>query len=235
MTQTYRSRLVLPVVHHLDGSTSIAQAELAFKAGADGVFLISHNGRNSELEAPARVLRERYPDRKIGINLLGQSALHALSVAVELDLNMVWADAPGVTSAGWTFEGKDLINSLQQEGMPLFFGSVAFKYQPKEMHPALAAQKCMQGGLLPTTSGEATGKAPDVQKARTMSEAVNGGSLAVASGMTPENVAQYLPYFTHYLVATGVSLDMHHFDEARLRSFTQQVHQFSFAPATAVA
>jgi hypothetical protein len=38
------------------------------------------------------------------------------------------------------------------------------------------------------------------------------GWTAVATGMTPDNVAASLSYFTHYLLGTGVSRDTHHFD-----------------------
>lgn len=49
-----------------------------------------------------------------------------------------------------------------------------------------------------------------------MSEAPEGSGVAVATGMTPDNAAAFLPYFTHYLVGTGVFPDAHHFDETQL-------------------
>lgn len=230
MTNAHIPRLVLPVVHHLDVDTTMSQAKIAFQAGAAGVFLISHNGRDAQIAHCARLLKEQYPERKIGLNLLGAPASIALTIASNIGIDMVWADAPGVTSAGWTPAGLVLSERLKLAGLPTFFGSVAFKYQPHDPCPARAAQTCAQGGMLPTTSGEGTGKAPQLEKAQLMSEALAGGPLAVASGMTPENIAQYLPYFTHYLVATGVSRDMHHFDEARLAAFVQAVQ--AYAPPT---
>lgn len=219
------SHLVLPVVHYKDSETAVAQATLALNLGADGIFLISHSGSNRALYKPATILKNVFPDKLVGLNLLGESALTALDEVQHLELDMVWTDTPGVSSKGLTAEGLLLEEKLaRMSRKPLFFGSVAFKYQPVEPQPGTAAQRAAKAGMLPTTSGSATGAPPSVEKAREMKEAVNDGPLAVASGMTPENVADYLPYFSHYLVATGVSLDEHHFDATRLKQFVATVH-----------
>ena len=78
-----------------------------------------------------------------------------------------------------------------------------------ELRNALAA------GFIPTTSGSGTGSAPDLEKIVAMSRAT-GGVLAIASGMTPWNVAQYAPYLSHILVATGIALDEHRIDADKL-------------------
>lgn len=228
MSSPLSKRQVLPVVHYLNYTQALAEADLAFRAEADGVFLISHGNENKALPRLARILKDRHPGKRIGLNLLGESPLLALDIAEQCGVDMVWADNPGVTSAGWTPEGAALASALRGGGAVTFFGSVAFKYQPIEPEPGRAAVLAAMNGMLPTTSGSATGSAPEVEKVRLMSEALGGGPLAVASGMTPENVSDYLPYITHYLVATGVSVDAHHFDEAKLRAFIAAVR--SYAP-----
>lgn len=230
-----RKHLVLPVIHHCDAATSLEQAELALTAGADGVFLIAHDGRDSALFEPARQIKLRHPDLLVGLNLLRAPAAEAYQRVAREGLDMVWADAPGVSSRGLSEDGRQLcermrMHSAKGEG-PRVFGAVAFKYQPSDDSPALAAKLAAEADLLPTTSGSATGSPPALAKAEAMSRALNGGELAVASGMTPENVAAYLPYFTHYLVATGVSRDMHHFDPVRLASFIERVRAGVTAPA----
>jgi len=219
-------RLVLPVIHFLDVDTAISQADLAFAAGADGVFLISHNGQDSKLAGVARGIKTRHASKLVGLNYLSLGAVHALHLARKAKVDMVWADTPGVFGNRATWPAYVLSKALQAENAPLFFGSVAFKYQPYEPDPAGAAVRAAQLGMLPTTSGGATGHAPEVAKARCMSEALQGGPLAIASGMTPVNAHDYLPYFTHFLVATGVSRDMHHFDEELLADFVRKVHAY---------
>lgn len=264
------ARVVLPVVHHANAALSIAQAELALACGADGVFLISHGGRNADLAAPAQAIKARHPDKAVGLNLLGEPALDALKLVVELGLDMVWTDDPGVTSAGFTEEGSELTDVLWGNELPhlrrpkdpvfaksafdvqmlhpLFFGSVAFKYQPFDPMPEFAARFATMGGMIPTTSGPGTGQPPDVAKLQSMRDELErlrvdqsgrpltfqlhslplptppSTPLAIASGMTPENLADFLPHVTHFLVATGVSTDMHHFDGARLRRFVEIAH-----------
>jgi predicted TIM-barrel enzyme len=231
MSDIQRSRWVFPVVHHDNVGLSISQANLAAQCGADGVFLISHNDRNDELFVAAREIKNIHPDLPIGINLLGESALMALKRVREAGLEMVWTDHPGVTSAGWTTPGHMLARELQKGLNPMFFGSVAFKYQPHDPEPQMAAQYAHSVGMIATTSGTRTGSAPEVDKVRRMMDTLREttasdrpAALAVASGMTPENVQDFLPHVTHFLVATGVSLDMHHFNAHRLTRFIDAVH-----------
>jgi hypothetical protein len=53
-------------------------------------------------------------------------------------------------------------------------------------------------------------------------------STATRGPKLPSNLQPFAhaPYFTHNLVATGVSRDGHHFNEARLAAFVQTVHDF---------
>lgn len=227
MILTPSRRMVLPVVHHLDDLLTLQQANLALNCGADGVFLIAHGGDNDALIPLAETLKATRPDALVGINLLGLGAREAYHRGLEACLDMVWADAPGITSKGASPEAAWLSGDIDHyaDG-PLFFASVAFKYQPVENFPGGAAVMAKNMSMLPTTSGSATGSAPDLEKIRVMCEALQGGALAVASGMTPENVKDYLPYVTHFLVATGVSRDAHHFDEGRLTQFISCVRAY---------
>lgn len=215
---------VFPVIHHLDRQTTIEQARLAHAVDADGVFLISHNGKNGELGGTALRIKDEFPGWKVGVNYLGWNGLQALRVAAEHGADMLWIDAPGITGAGLTEDGVRLANDygdMLWKGRPELFGSVAFKYQPHEPHPASAAMMAHVQGYIPTTSGNATGVAPDLEKIKLMKAGVP--RLAIASGMTVENVAAFVPYLTHILVATGVSEDEHHFDFEKLSAFIGKV------------
>lgn len=221
MTLTHR---VLPVIHHVSTEVSVAQADLAMRCGADGVFLISHDGRNMDLFKPAHIIRSRYPMAKLGINLLGVSAVAALDEVASANLNMLWTDNPDVSSLGPGKVAKAIAFFLSLHSGFEFFGSVAFKYQAVEPDPAGAAVEAMKLGMIATTSGPATGNAPTVEKLAAMRAAIGPTArVAVASGMTVENVGSFLPYVTDFLVATGVSSDIHHFDETLLRQFVEAV------------
>lgn len=213
---------VLPVIHHIDHETTLEQARLAHEAGADGVFLISHGGEDHVLPGLATRIKSAYPGLQVGINLLSVSPLEACTAAANLGLDMVWADNMGVDSSGLNALGEQLSRFAVDHPEIKLFASVAFKYQPAESDPPRAALKAQGAGFIATTSGDATGRAPDVFKVASMSVAC-AGDLAVASGLTPENIEQYAPLIEYALVATGVSRDEHHFDLDKLQSFVAAV------------
>lgn len=80
-----------------------------------------------------------------------------------------------------------------------------------------------------TTSGPGTGKAAAVEKIRTMKEALGDFPLAIASGITPENVSDYLPYADCFLVATGISRNFEQLDPARTHALVEAVRRATTA------
>lgn len=217
---------VLPVIHHLDAATTRDQVDLALNAGADGVFLISHDGRDAELLELVPKLREACGNFWLGVNLLSErDPAAAYRMAATAGFDGVWLDYCGVDSLGANVQALHLARSRRRTSLGLrrldVFASVAFKYQAPEPRPALAALNALTLGFVPTTSGPATGEAPELSKVRAMWDEADG-TLAVASGLTPDNVASFAPYLSHALVATGVSRDAHHFDAELLRVFVSR-------------
>jgi predicted TIM-barrel enzyme len=211
------------VVHHRDADLTLAQAEIALSLGAKGVFLIAHGASDGELVPLAVRLTAAHPDRLIGINCLGMTALEALAVCIAQRIKALWTDIPEISSAGVTAAGQALGDRAQAAGIEVF-ASVAFKYQRAEPDPAEAARLAAVVGTVPTTSGSGTGSAPSVAKIQRMRDALNSGTrLAIASGMDPQNVGDFQPWATDFLVATGVSQDAHHFDPTKLAAFIQRV------------
>jgi predicted TIM-barrel enzyme len=208
---------VYPVIHYLDRDTAFEEAQKAIDAKADGIFLISHRGDDMELISVACAIKNQQPDLRVGVNFLSIDGLEATLMARKFNLPMVWGDDVGVDSKGLNDMGLSIQAQKMVAGSGLdVFASVAFKYRPHEPAPCIAAKNALQAGFIPTTSGSGTGSAPELSKIMAMSNAT-GGVLAVASGMTPENVVVYAPYLSHILVATGVSLDVHRMDVEKLK------------------
>ena len=103
----------------------------------------------------------------------------------------------------------------------LYFGGVAFKYQGDTENPARAAELAVPFVDVITTSGDGTGIAADVEKIQLMKEAIGDHPLAIASGITPENVEEYIPYADCFLVATGVSNSHTELNPDRVRKLAQ--------------
>ena len=55
-----------------------------------------------------------------------------------------------------------------------------------------------------TSSGPGTGYAATVEKAKALRSGASGHPLALASGVSPENVDGFLPYVDAYLVASEI-------------------------------
>lgn len=217
-------RQVLPVIHFLDVQTALFEADIAFASGADGVFLISHLSEDDALFEPASVIKGRFPDKKIGLNLLAQGPVACLDAVITLGLDMAWADFAGVSSLGVRPLGAELAATLKQHLHVEFFAGVAFKGQAPESDAGAAARMAVSTGMIATTSGSHTGSAPDVGKIEGMRAALGEyPPLAIASGMAPETVHLYTQAATHFLVSTHVSRDGYHFDPDKLRRFVSVV------------
>lgn len=226
--------LILPVIHHISRDVTMDQAWLATVAGADGVFLISHHGEDAELlelAGPVRNISGRPAQFHVGVNLLGEhSPVTAFRRARDAGFDSVWMDRAGVDGAGAGNPALAVARLRQQmlhgERPIEVFAGVAFKYQADEPDPVQAARNAQTLGFVPTTSGSATGHAPLLEKVEAMSRAT-GRRLAVASGLTPDNIAGFAPHLSHALVATGVSVDAHHFDFELLSAFVARARACS--------
>jgi hypothetical protein len=149
----------------------------------------------------------------------------ALSLVARVD--GLWTDNadPGTPAASLAWSLK------QRDGWTgEYFGGVAFKYQ-REVEDvaaaAVAATTCMD---VVTTSGAATGEAAGIEKIVAMKRAIGSFPLAIASGISPENVGDYLPHVDCFLVATGISRGFHELDPGRTRALADLVHEGSPSP-----
>lgn len=177
-----------------------------------GLFLISHSNDDKVLCDVAKEIKVEYPRLKVGINLLqSRSPEDTVMKALDSGLDMVWFDFLGVTSESTGTDAIIISSFIKDTPIEIYCG-VAFKYQKVDHHPEIAAEHARHLGFIPTTTGLATGSAPSIEKIKKMSN----GPLAIASGITPKNVAQFVPHVTHLLVATGISKDFNRVDPQKL-------------------
>jgi hypothetical protein len=219
---TRGAAIILPVIHYADDNQTMRNAERAFEAGCEGVMLIEMRGRDSLIVPVSGSIKRVWPDRLVGLNFLNSLAPRELPCATVDHLDMTWTDGQLTHSADepW-MEARQVQRIVATRPGHLFFCAVAFKYQPEELDPASAARKAAEFGFIPTTSGPATGHAADPAVVAAMRSAIGPDApLAIASGITPDNAAAYLPSVSHVLVSTGVSASFHEFDPGRLRALT---------------
>lgn len=227
-------RNFFPVIHAESFEQTLRNARIAFENGADGIFLINHAIDARRLCAIYDMVSRTHPGKQIGLNFLDRPPEQAFCI-LPISAFALWVDDAGVHANAMrpTQFAEYRLNERRRiipHWKGLYFGGVAFKYQEKSGDPSEEAQLAAPFVDVITTSGDATGSAPSVEKMRSMKEAVPSKPLAVASGMTPENVDLFLPYVDYFLVATGISFSHTELDPARVRMFADKVHSYSHTP-----
>jgi hypothetical protein len=230
------THLVLPVIHVVDAAQALRNAAIARQAGADGIFLINHGISSDELFAiHRRVLMEHPSYWWIGLNCL-DLAPDEVFRRLPAGVDGVWVDDAKIREDQEAQPDAERIGRAQRgaPGRPLLFGGVAFKYQRPVAELEAAARIAARHMDIVTTSGPGTGHAADLDKLRRMRSALPWTPLAVASGITPENVCDYLPLVDCFLVATGISSSFEELDRDKVHALVARVRAFSGpAPRTA--
>lgn len=222
--------IVTPVIHVIDAAQTALNIQITKEAGCPGVFLINHDFEKEKLLPIIREMRQTFPDYWIGVNFLAVTGKYAFPILGHLQAEGIrvdgyWADDARIDerrSADDQPEAQAIEKARLESGWDgLYIGGTAFKKQRKvapEFYAASAGIACNYMDVV-VTSGLATGKAADLGKIRTFRENCGDTALGVASGITPENAAEYMPEVDLFMVATGINHegDFYNIDPSRLR------------------
>lgn len=211
-----------PVIHYRSLLACMHNVELVAKANCSGVMLIQMDGNDEILDEAVGPIKANFPQLKVGVNRLGTGHLEGLLHNLELGCDATWVDNGHVTSEGPLSLAEVTRDILKKHPGHRFYAGVAFKYQMHEKDPPAAALNALGLGFIPTTSGSGTGSAPSLQKITAMAAVLPHHTLAVASGIDPENIAEYLPFLGHILVSTGISKSFSEFDERLLNLLVEK-------------
>ncbi|MFK7805013.1 MAG: BtpA/SgcQ family protein [Anaerolineae bacterium] len=223
-----------PVIHVRSLEQALQNAKIAFDANCDGIFLINHENKDGireilypELLTIHAAVHRRFPDWWIGLNCLD---LPTADVFQHLNpaVSGVWADNGEIDESEPTQpKAQQILNAKRASGWQgAYFGGVAFKYQRPVSNSAEAARIGKEYIDIVTTSGRATGETPSIEKIRRMKQAIDPRPLAIASGITPKNVDQYLTWADIFLVATGISSSFYELDIEKVRQLSDIVHNW---------
>jgi uncharacterized protein len=226
--------VVTPVIHVLSIAQALANLEILRAAGCPGAFLINHDfGRDAFLPI-LREVRRAMPDLWLGVNFLaedgriGFATLGALA-AEGYAFQALWADDACLHERRADQpDAKAIAAARAASGWDgMYFGGVAFKKQRPVADADLERAALLGAEWLDvvTTSGPATGHAPDLEKIVRFRVSIGDAPLALASGITPENAGQFAADVDCFLVATGINRpgDFYNIDPARLAALLQEV------------
>ena len=227
-----KEHVVLPVIHIATESQVFRNVEIAKKAGASGVWLINHTQDGSEsctienmFDWASKIRKEH--ELWSGINLLGTPVWQTIIWAQREYTQGVWNDNAGAIETDDNISFMVDNAQVRRKYKGLYFGGVAFKYQKPVKDLEFVTRQSTALVDVITTSGDGTGIAADIDKIKRMYDYAEGHPLAIASGITPENIDDYLPYVNAFLVATGVSRDFYNFDLDKLKSVVESVDVFN--------
>lgn len=215
------NHVFLVVVHVQSELQTLNSIGLAKQEGADGVFLINHRVSYKTLVEYYETASKLHPNFWMGLNCLdlGRRAVGVIPKSVR----GLWVDDAGVDESSTPVLHAQQFATLRVTSgwKGIYFGGVAFKHQRVIVDVAKTARLAALFVDVVTTSGPATGKAADPEKIRAMKQAIGTHPLAIASGITPENVAEYMPYADCFMVATGISNSHTELNPARVRALAK--------------
>jgi predicted TIM-barrel enzyme len=217
------SPVLLPVVHPISRTEALAAVAVAHEQGVKGVFLIDQGMTERDVVSLAREVRTLYPALWIGINLLSRTPAEMLTAALTTPgtIDGIWSDNAGIDERVVSQRATVFGTDRRMTGWRgLYFGGVAFKYQreiPTE-HLGRVATSAAPYMDVVCTSGPGTGYAADVEKVRALRAGLGDHAMALASGVTPENVRGYMPYVQAFLVGTGIEKRLGILDPAKIEA-----------------
>lgn len=223
-----KSPVLLPVIHVENEAQALKNAEIALREGCDGAFLISMRGmKHDGLLKIHSVVKREFPNFWLGVNFLDLEAIEVFNKLNE-EVGGVWVDdARIIEHLPLQVEANGIRQKQLKSGWNgLYFGGVAFKYQGHVDNPDIVAKIAPDYMDVVTTSGSATGHAPDIEKIRSMKNAIGEKPLAIASGISPENVTDYKDIADCFLTATSLLVPgTENFSSDRVRSLVNNIRK----------
>lgn len=229
---------IYPVIHIDSEAQATEQATLALESGADGVYLIDHHNTHDTalLLSAYNSVKGTFPSGFVGLNFLQRHssalAFRELLAAKASDVIDEYPSALWVDYADTDKEETEALRTEQPELADiLYLGGVAFKYT--NAYTADAEKAADEAARLApfvdvvTTSGAGTGIAPSPEKIASMKKATSPKPLAVASGISIDNIEGYAGSFDQLLVSTSIEEEPYSgiFNEKRLKELIDKAHQ----------
>ena len=226
---------LFPVIHVLETQQVLDNIQACAGVPVSGFFLINHDFGVDPFLPIVREVRQAHPDLWLGLNFLAVTGGDAFPILGHLGregvrIDAYWADDARIDERADVQVEADAIDRARRDSgwSGLYFGGTAFKKQRPVAaeHYEISARRAARHMDVVTTSGVATGEAADLSKISAFRRGLEAHAMAVASGITPENVTAYHAVDC-FLVATGINRegDFYTIDPDRLRRLTDRLDE----------
>lgn len=185
---------IIPVIHMLNDAQVNKNIDIVRESGVQKVFIINHVVDVKTLLKCSEQVKSNYPDLWVGVNMLGVDTKDAISQDFDF-IDGLWCDQ--------TIRPLDA--NLHRKFLGMFFGGLAFKYQPQPKNLEQASKDAILATDVATTSGIGTGKEADLSKVIAIREYLGDHPMAIASGVSKFNIAKYKGIVNYLLVASSIT------------------------------
>lgn len=203
---------IIPVIHMKNQNQVLTNVKTCIECGIQKVFIINHEVSVSDLIECANRVKKTYPNLWVGINMLGISTVDAINQELPA-IDGLWCDA--------SISLLDANNFRTFSGM--FFGGLAFKYQPQPKDLRSACDESKFTTDVATTSGVGTGKAADITKIKTIREYLGSHPMAIASGVSVDNIESYKGIVDYLLVASSITTSGEMIIKDKLKELVEKI------------
>lgn len=219
---------------------TVKQCDIAVDNGADGVCIIAGQLGITihQLNEAARLIKGKYPKTFVIINYLIDPSFSMRSIPHYVD--GIWTDQ-GVDGRGYQ---RDIIEASFVRGRIDWNGIwfAGFFHKGGDLRQPENDEKLkiltdnlleLHQSVIPTTTGLGTGIPADLSSINRLYKMIDGRKkMAIASGITIENVSSYLPYIDYFFVGTGVEKKTNHnihvgfLDAQSIRQLSSIIHHY---------
>jgi hypothetical protein len=183
---------IIPVIHMINENQVLTNVETCLSCGIEKVFIINHQTTSEELIKCAKRVKDTYPTLWVGINMLDKYVEDA--ILYEFDFDGLWCD-----------QSIKLEDYKYRKFKGMLFTGLAFKYQPQPKDIELACKESILTSDVSTTSGPGTGKAADINKILELRNHLVEHPMAIASGVSVDNIENYKGVVDYLLVASSIT------------------------------
>lgn len=198
------------VVGYTNGTVEDALRDLEITFANGGDAIVYEGGDFKKLDQVLTAVREKYPNKVIGVNYLGAyvSYIETFELAQKHKCQIAWTDYSGIDLIT---EAPEMslhdIDARKPAGV-FYVSGIHMKYltlrDPKKSIEKSARQAMgWMDGI--TITGPGTGQATDPEKARRTRSVIGDHPMGAASGVSSENVGSLVPYIDYMLVNSSIA------------------------------
>lgn len=172
------------------------EIEIMYRNGVNAVLVENYFGDRVDVENTLKYLRETYPDKAYGVNMLGFPEM-AFDFARKYGAQFVQMDSVcGHLEPIYEKSFLKKLETMRGDGDIFLLGGVRFKYQPVRSGRSL--EEDLKLGMercdAVVVTGEGTGISTDLEKIKTFRSILGDFPLIVGAGMTAEIAQEQLAY-----------------------------------------